>query len=130
MNVSFTRGTTKKSEYDNFKKCIGPHPVNACKNLLKIDISRLIQPILNGTGLSNLQITNTLIDDIDLTVFISINEINNNSNPLLTKLVNGALYRIAIEASSITGKDYANYLNEINKEVSELCDNIITLLNA
>lgn len=129
MKVIFTRGIAKESEYKKFKNYLteSSNRENVCKNLLKTEVARLIQPILKGTGLSNLEITNILIDDIDLGVYKSIN--NTSSNIVLIKLVFNALYRIAIEATSITNKDYAEYLNSIYDEVVEICDNIVYLLN-
>lgn len=129
MKVTFTRGIAKESEYKDFENYLthSSNKENVCKNLLKTEVARLIQPILKGTGLSNLEITNILINDIDLEVYKSLN--NTSSNIVLTKLVFNALYRIAIEATSITGKDYAGYLNSIYDETANICDNIVYLLN-
>lgn len=128
MKVTFTRGIAKESEYKEFEEYLThSNKENVCRNLLKTEVARLIQPILKGTNLSNLEITNILINDIDLNVYKSM--YYTNSNIVLTKLVFSALYRIAIEATSITGKDYASYLNSVYDETSRICDNIVYLLN-
>lgn len=128
MKVTFTRGIANEREYKEFEPyLLHSDKENVCKNLLKTEVARLIQPILKDTGLSNLQITNTLIDDIDLNVYTSMT--NTSTNIVLTKLVFNALYRIAIEATTITGKDYAGYLNGIYDEINRICDSIVYLLN-
>lgn len=133
IKVSVVRGSSMiKSDYKEYKyivkDCDIQSKIDICKSLLKIEITRLIEPILYKTELSNFEITNKLIDDIDLLAFVNFKY--KTTNPLLNRLVNGSLYRIAIEASSITDKDYAHYLNSISDEVASICDSIIQLLNS
>lgn len=130
MNVSFNRGESKNNNL-NLKNTINSNNIlsisSIIRNLLKADFSKLIQPILSGTTLSNMQITDSLINDIDLTFFI--NNKSKESNIILIKLINAALYRTALESSLITGKDYTSYLNDIKDEVTEMCNDIINLIN-
>ncbi len=133
IKVTVVRGSSMiKSDYDDYKDilkdCETQSKINICKSLLKIEVTRLIEPIIHETELSNFEITNKLIDDIELLAFVNSKYVL--TNPLLNKLVNGYLYRIAVEASSITNKDYAKYLNSIYNEVVCICNNIVQLLNS
>lgn len=134
LNVSLVRGgnSITNSEYDNYidiiKDCELKSKINICRSLLKIEITRLVTPILKEAKISSFETTNILIDDIDLLAFVSLT--HRKFNPLLTKLIYGSLYRIAVEVSSITDKDYAQYINSIYDEINSISNNIVQLLNS
>lgn len=114
-------------EYKEYNKCIISDRVNACRNLLKIDFARWIQRMLYNTNLNSLEVTDRILDGIELKGYCTGD--HSTSNPLLTRIIFGSLYRVSLEASLQNKIEHSDYLNSIYKEVSNTCDNIIYLLN-
>lgn len=114
-------------EYKEYNKCIVSDRANACKNLLKIEFARWIQRMLFNTNLNSLEVTDRMLDGIELRGFCTGN--CSMSNPLFTRIIFGSLYRVSLEASLQNKLEHSEYLNSIYKEVSDTCNNIIYLLN-
>lgn len=133
IKVTLVRGgSILNSEYHNYIDIVKEQEtnskINICKSLLKIELTRFVTDILRGTELSIFDFTNKIIDDIDLSAFISMGYVK--TNPLLTKIVHGNLYRVSVEASIVIRNDYSEYLNSIYNEVNSICNNIVQILNA
>ena len=114
------------TEYQNYGACLHSSRLNSCKNLLKIEFAKWIQRMLVNTDLNSLEVTDRIIDNIDLKEYC---DGYSTSNPLFTKIVFGSVYRVSLEASIQDNREYSDYINSIYNEVSNTCNNIIYLLN-
>lgn len=129
FNVKVVKnGSSKPNEYKEYAELLkGSSKQNVCINLLKIEFSKWVQPLVINTNISIIEVTDKIIDNIELNTFYNG---YSRTNKLFAKIVFGGLVRIAMEASNITNIDHASTLNAIYNEVEITCNEIIELLNS
>jgi hypothetical protein len=96
----------------------------AVKSAIKVDLTRLLQPVLTGTGIDTYNICDRIIDNLHL----DENLLTRIKGSILRSMIFNEVYRVCIQASAITGKDYADYLNN-QYIIDDIAEKIIALFN-
>ena len=96
----------------------------AVKSAIKVDLTRLLQPVLTGTGIDTYNICDRIIDNLHL----DENLLTRIKGSILRSMIFNEVYRVCIQVSAITGKDYADYLNN-QYIIDDIAEKIIALFN-
>ena len=111
LNVRISRGTTIKQSSDwnsEDLKCSDPTiKLLAVKSAVKVDLTKLLQPVLTNTGFDTYSICDRIVNNLCLDEAVT----TRIKQSILRSMIFNEVYRICLQASAITGKDYADYLN-------------------
>lgn len=96
----------------------------AVKSTIKVDLTRLLQPVLSETSMNTYKVCDDIISNLGL----DENMLTRMKQSILRAMIFNEVHRICIQASSITSKDYANYLNS-QDIIDDIAEKVLILFN-
>lgn len=128
FEVRVVKGITVKGTSDwsskDLKSADPTIKLLAVKSAIKVDLTRLLQPVLSGTNIDTYHVCDCIVNNLKL----DENLLTRMKKTILKAMVFNEVYRVCIQASAITGKDYAEYLNS-QYIIDDIAEKVLILFN-
>ena len=94
------------------------------KNILSTELVKFLIPITRETNFSPNLIADKILTDYPLDKFVTAEDIG-----MVYSIIYNEIYKIALESTSITGKDHAAHINNNIDIIKSTCNIVVKILS-